>query len=146
MGKIRGIQLSCVRKMIGFTRSDTESLDEFMERSNGTIKRLLNQHSIDRWDFLAHRAIYTWAGWMARLALYDPARLTLAILNHQNWAYIKRIADANGGRQLHGRILRTWRWERPLHKYREDWQSIALDADRWNALLVEMSNWRSVHR
>jgi hypothetical protein len=146
LGKIRGVQQACVRKMLHFKRREVEDLDSFMMRTNGTIKNVLQTHNIDRWDFLAHKAVYVWAGWVARLRIYDQTRLSYEVLNDRDWQYISAIAAENNGRQLHGRILRTWRWERPLYKLNANWQDLAQDAATWDAELSNMSNWRSVHR
>ena len=146
LAKLRAVQYSCVRKMLGQVRLEGEPMDEFMATSNGAIKRLLAHHCIERWDINAHRAVYAWAGWMARLQIFDPTRLTLHVLNHWNWNYIQGIAASNQGRQLHGRKLRSWRWERPFYIYDPNWQALALDQDAWRASLKSMSLWRSVHR
>ena len=83
---------------------------------------------------------------MARLIIYDPLRLTYTVLKHTDWEYIRRVALENRGRQLHGRCLRIWRWEKPLYTYDEDWQITALDKDLWNSALNRMALWRMEHR
>ena len=146
LGKLRGMQYSCVRKMLSLSRETSESLADFMSRSNGIIRNLLNHHKVERWDLSSHRHVFSLAGWIARLRLHDPSRLTLHVLKYKDWSYLCQIAAENHGSQLHGRRLRIWRWERPLYTYDPDWQALAQDQTRGHAMITDMVVWRSVHR
>ena len=143
---LRALQSSLVRKMLSFSRLSGEDLASPMQRSNSIIKHMLKSHHIDRWDVVAHKLVFKWGGWVARLANHDLSRLTLSILRYKDWTYISGIADANNGNQLHGRILRTWRWERPLYKFRQDWQVFARDQNAWLSSLTQFSCWRQMNR
>ncbi len=113
----------------------------FMRRTEADITGTLHRFAVLSWDVLVRRNIFQWAGWVARLSHYDPQRLTFKILNHKNWRWIQSVAIANGGRQLHGRILKVWRWEALVYRFfvenlpGVDWQSAAQDANQWRDLI-----------
>ena len=69
---------------------------------------------------------------MARMSKYDKNRLTHRMLLYKDWDWIDRFARQKGGRQHHGRILRVWRWERPLYKHYKDWKAEAMDKIEWD--------------
>ena len=146
--KLRGLQFSMVRKMIGPSRGDSESLEDFMIRTNSKIKHLLCHHDIDRWDYVSHRNVFKWGGWLARLSVHDPNRLTYRVFRHKDWNWIQlSVAAFNKGRQLHCRRLHTWRWERPIFKALGlDWHSLAADKEEWEAQLDSLASWRCLHR
>ena len=136
-----------IRKMIGFKREDAESMDDFMERSNGCIKNLIQMSGVMPWDLHSHHEVFQRAGVLSRTGIYAPHRLTSLVFKYKDWALISSIADSNNGRQRHGRYLRTWRWERPLYKsFGLDWQSLAQEKDSWNARATEFVFWRSRNR
>ena len=56
------------------------------------------------------------AGHVARIQAYDQGRLTVEPLHWINKKWIDIVAASNGGRQLHCRKLKVWRWERTLVK------------------------------
>eukprot|EP00973_Karenia_brevis_P004047 556931-Karenia_brevis.AAC.1 len=99
--------------MLHFKRRSEESMDDFMSRTNGTIKRLPILHGRVTWDRLVHREVFKWAGWLSRLYLDSQLRISRVVFRHKDWNWIQQIASQNNGRQLHCRYLRTWRWERP---------------------------------
>ncbi len=130
-----------IRKMMHFRKADTESLVPFMERSEKSITNIMQMHSVLSWDTLARRNVFKWAGWVARLQIHDPLRITLDILRHRNWNWICSIADENRGRQLHGRYLHTWRWEKLVYNFfdnnfpGQDWFTVAQDVNAWMGIV-----------
>ncbi len=133
--------------MLFFKRGESESLDDFFQRTNGSIKRILRESGIRAWDETAHVEVHRWAGVLARLNFYDPARLTSRVFLYRDWNWIHSIAQRNRGRQLHGRILRTWRWERPLYAfYGTNWQSKALENEAWADDANRFLEFRLLHR
>ena len=124
-GLLRETQRSMIRKMLRFSKKEGETAEDFMTRTNSTIKHIREHCQVERWDIYYYRCIYRWAGHMARIGKYEESRLTFRILKYKNWAWIKKIADQNNGRQLHCRILRIWRWERSLYKWDPNWSDKA---------------------
>ena len=115
--QLRGVQRSMFRKMCGFKKQDSEDLPTFMQRTNRSMSALVLRFGVTSWDVIARRLVFTWGGWVARLASFDPNRLTLLVLRHKDLAWIQQVASDNRGRQLHCRILKTWRWEASIFKY-----------------------------
>ena len=115
--KLRGVQRSMIRKMSKFFRGEEETIEMFMSRTNEIITSTMISHGMTSWDVIVRRNVFKWAGWVARLAYFDEDRITLKVLRHKNWEWLSVIAAQNKGRQLHGRILKTWRWERLLYSY-----------------------------
>ena len=68
-----------IRKMMNFKRRDAETLEAFMERSNVNINDQMASHGILPWDVVARRNIFKWAGWVSRLRVFDPDRITLKV-------------------------------------------------------------------
>ena len=130
-----------IRRMISFKLVETESAEEFMQRTNSYIKHLLVDNNIPQWDLVYHSEVFKWAGWMIRSNTAND--LARAVLFHKNWAWIQIVASQNYGRQCHGRMLRTWRWERPLYKFLgEEWWTYSMDKDNWFDLLESFLKWR----
>ncbi len=80
---------------------------------------------------------------------YEPNRETVQFLRYKNWEELQVFASQNGGRQHHGRYLRTWRWEKPLYKFFEgngNWEEAAQNLEAWEASVDEMVYWRNRHR
>eukprot|EP00973_Karenia_brevis_P020119 2761186-Karenia_brevis.AAC.1 len=129
--------------MMRFNRGAAESMEQFMERSAGTIKHVKARHSIENWDELYHKSVFSWAGHLARISLYDVARVSYQALLHKDWAWIRSQSDPRGC-QHHCRRFKAWRWERPLYKFwgNVDWKTKAVDKEAWNARLNEMVQWR----
>ena len=127
--------------MMHFKKRETEDLAYFMERTNRSITGVMKHHGVVTWDVLARRNIFKWAGWVARLAHFDPERITLDILHLKNWNWICNIASQNNGNQLHCRKLHTWRWEKLIYSYFDEnfplqsWHEIAQDAQGWEAIV-----------
>ena len=144
---VRDVQRSMIRKMLGQARREDEELADFMQRSNSNIKNLMNHHNVLPWDLLVHRHSFRWAGKLVQIKVENPTRLTSLVFCHKDWSWIKCIAGQNRGRQLHGRCLHTWRWERPFYKgLGDNWQVIAADALDWQTRERDFLTWRSVNR
>ena len=126
--------------MLRFSRGENEELQPFMQRTNGVISSIMDSYGIISWDSTVRRNVFKWAGWVARLAFHDEQRITLIILRQKDWFWISIIASHNGGRQLHGRILKTWRWERLLYSYaaenypKQSWFDLAQDPISWSKI------------
>jgi hypothetical protein len=139
--KLRGLQRKMVRRMIGFKKREGESIDEFMHRTEASITSLLRIHGCVSWDVYARRTVFKWAGWMARLSFFDPARITLKVLQHKDLEWLQAIKYENRGRELHGRYIKVWRWETMLFNFTrenfpgEQWFQIAQDEERWNGII-----------
>jgi len=137
-----------LQKMLRFRPRVDESKEDFMIRVNCRLKHIKQLHRVIAWDILYHRSVFKWAGHVVRIQQYDAARLTHKVLAHKCWRWIQTVARQNRGNQLHGRRLRTWRWERPLYKYLGDecWETAAQDKLEWNSKLDAMTEWRRTHR
>ena len=121
---IREVQRKMVRKMLRFKKAEEENIEDFMHRTNRTITNLMTNHRVKLFDALSHRAVFRWAGYLARTSFLFPSRWTTIVFKHKDWAWIQVVARENHGSQLHGRHLKTWRWERPLYRYfGEGWQT-----------------------
>lgn len=148
LSKIRGVQYSMVRKMMFFKRGEHELQDFFFMRTTGAIKHILALHSFKTWDEVSHIEVHRWAGTLARLACQDPVRATSHVFAYKDWNWIQdTIACHNKGRQLHGRYLHTWRWERPIYNYYgQNWQNRAQDIDSWKSDLPNYLEHRLQNR
>ena len=147
--KLRGVQQRMVRKILQPTRFKMETQDDFCKRTGSMIKHFMLRRGAVPFDEVYHREVYKWAGWVVRI---EGERLTKEVLMFKNWDWLKNMSAQFGGRQQHGRILRTWRWERPLYKFfdtcTEDtrWQEVAKDKASWVAQLDKMVRWRTNNR
>ena len=69
------------------------------------------------------------------------------VITWLNYDYLENLMERNNGRQVHGRILRTWRWERPFYKLVGDnWPSLARDVNQWDSMQTELIHKRSTCR
>ena len=102
-----------IRKMIRFSKRPWESTEFFMARTNGIIKRVLDQNGIERWDLSYHRLYYSWAGSLGKMAQVHEERMVLQILRWKNIGWIMQL-QAKFGCQTHHRKLKAWRWESRL--------------------------------
>ena len=138
--QLRGVQRKMIRRMCNFRKWPEEDLDQFMRRTERTISDALYRHDIVSWDVQARREKFRWAGWVARLQIFDSARVTLHILLHQDLGWIRTIAAQNAGRQCHGRYLKPWRWETLLDTFFNEnhcgsrWQDYAKGVSAWHEL------------
>ena len=138
---LRGVQRSMVRKMCRYVKNDGETIDEYMRRTEAAISGLMVRHRVKPWDTVARQAVFKWAGWVARLGQLDNKRLTYAVLQHKNLKWVYQIAAQNAGRQMHGRYIRTWRWESILQRHFDVsqngtyWQDSARDYEVWQGIV-----------
>ena len=145
--KLRDLQRSMTRKMMHFKYRPDDTMDSFMHRTESSISHVFDIHNVQLFDELAHRAVFRWAGKLTQIQLLDPSRLTSIVFGHKDWDWIQVVASQNNGRQLHGRRLRTWRWERPLYKFFGDnWKVFAQDPAEWASLERNFLNWRRMNR
>ena len=82
--KLRGVQQSMIRKMLGLRCRSHESLEEFCIRYARSVKHVLRENGQEAWDAKYFRLYFVWAGRVQRLALTDPLRLTYQALNLKN--------------------------------------------------------------
>ena len=114
-------------------------------RSMAEGRRRRLHRTIPPWDSVYHGELFKWAGWVMRSESSND--LAKAVMFHKNWTWIQIVASQNYGRQCHGRMLRTWRWERPLYNYLGDeWWTHALDRDHWLNLVEPFLKWRHLNR
>jgi len=147
LATLRAVQYTMIRKMMGFCKGIDETMDEFMLRSNSSIKHIMAMHGVLGWDLLAHRSGYRWAGKLVQLQVQDPSRVSVAIFAHRDWKWIQEVAERNSGRQLHCRILKVWRWERPFYKFAgTDWKLAAVSSDYWRESEKDFITWRKNNR
>ena len=147
LATLRGLQMKMLRKIMRFKKTEEEDIAAFMSRTNTTMNNLMACHRVKTWDALAHRAVFRWAGTIARISVFFLDRWTTTVFQHKDWSWIQAVARDNHGRQLHGRNLRTWRWERPLYKYLgENWQQQAADIENWQSMEDDFLIWRALNR
>ncbi len=113
-------------------------------------------HDVGNWEAMIHREHFSWAGWVARLAHFDPNRPTFRVLTHKLHRDVVRRAKERGREnrpdQGHGRRLHVWQWERALFKlpasltHGEYWLEAALDPRAWAKSLDQLVAHRSKHR
>ena len=147
LAKLRDTQYKMIRKMVKFKKAPEETIDVFMERTNSFIKHLIIDNDSEPWDYSYHREVYKWAGTSMKIHTCDKSRLSACVYNHKDWAWIQFIASQNGGRQLHGRYFKAWRWERPLYNYLGiGWKSRAADFNEWMEGAMDFVQWRALNR
>ena len=148
--QLRGVQQAMERKLLGLKKTEGETAGEYVHRSNTALAELHKTFNRFSWSVEYHKSVYSLGGHFSRIHKYDPGRLTNAILRYKDWSWISHIASQNGGRQLHGRRLRTWRWERAFYKRFPwepgAWHTVAADKVSWSSRLEELAVWRDKHR
>ena len=141
--RLRGVQRSMIRKMLHFKYRDGETMSDFMHRTESSISANIDRHNVISFDTLSDRAVFRWAGKLVQISLNFPDRLTSLVFGHKDWDWIQGIAQQNKGRQLHGRCLRIWRWERPMYKcLGNDWKILAQDESEWLSRESLFLEWR----
>jgi hypothetical protein len=150
LSQLHGAQQDVIRKMLRIKRHKAETMTDYCIRCARAVRHVMETHGIEPWDAHYHRLVFKWAGHTCRMNSYDPSRATTKVFNYKNCSWIRTVAAQNAGNQLHCRRLRTWRWERPLHKYfegrSETWDHAANDKSRWTNLLDDMVTWRCHNR
>ena len=106
---------------------------------------------VDDLDIVALRHHFGMAGHVSRVCTQDNSRLVGAIFKYRDYERLDGIAADNYGRQLHGKKLRVWRWERPLAKYAKQhewssWHDMAQDKRFWLSNLDHFARWTRLHR
>ena len=152
LAKLRATQQAMVHKMLAPKRESYEDLAVFLVRVARTRKQLMNKHNFQSFDAIFHRLVFEWGGHVYRMSSYDPQRWTHQVLLLTNWSWIQLIASQNSGSQLHCRMLKVWRWERPLYKFflghnkYSCWEEAAADKHVWKSLVPEFVAWRLINR
>ena len=144
LAKLRDCHQKMLGKILNLHANPGEGVETYMARRGATIKDFRRRHEIELFDAHYHRLHFGWGGHLARMGNYDRDRISFQTLIFKDWKWIKSVADRNGGRQLHGRCLRTWRWERPLYKFagNSNWMEAAGDKRTWISQLDGMVTWR----
>jgi len=145
LAKLRGVQRKMVRAALGIPRRPEEKVDEYSWRVQSAVNRAIERYSTP-WDIKYHQKLFGTAGHLARLAKYDPGRVSGRILffKNLNWIYDQQ---KKFGSQRHCRRFRVWRWERPIHRFLgPNWTQLALEKEAWNAQLPAYLAWRRVNR
>ena len=110
-----------LRKMVGVKPRPRESLAEALTRVATIARDARARARLPDWRSRFHMARWRWAGHLARINSYDPTRLSVRAMKWRNWNWLRDYSKRNGGRQHHGRQLRTWRWEYQIYKFQPDW-------------------------
>ena len=132
-----------IRKMLHFKYRDGETMSDFMHRTESSISANIDRHNVISFDTLSDRAVFRWAGKLVQISLNFPGRLTSLVFGHTDWDWIQGIAQQNKGKQLHGRCLRIWRWERLMYKcLGNDWKILAQDESEWLSRESLFLDWR----
>ena len=117
LDNLKGLHRKMLRKMIGMRRPAEMTVEEYMIKTNGVINNITSRHDIISLDVVALKNHLGWAGHVSRISTEFPDRLVGKILKWRGSEWLKMVQEQNNGRQLHCRMLRTWRWERPLVRY-----------------------------
>ena len=150
--RLRGVQRSMIRKMMGFRQGDGEGLPHFVARTEKAISEAIAKYTRP-WDEMVDRRVYGLAGHMARLAAREPGRASVWAFEYRNYKWMVGQSDSKGN-QGHSRYLHTWRWEKPIYKYWRvvhrtkpgEWHEKASDVRGWNECLENFIEWRKVNR
>ena len=151
LSNLKGLQLKMLRKMFSGKRPPDMSLDFYLKNVHSRVKDIKARHNVQDLDVIALRHHFAWAGHVSRLATEDPQRLVGKVLKFRDREWLDLISAQNRGRQLHCRILKTWRWEQPLYKYASflgigSWHDLAKCKRSWISKLDEMALWFRDHR
>ena len=132
--QLSSLQFKMIRKMIKFSKRPWESKEFFMARTNGIIKRVLEQNDIERWGISYHRPLcYSGAGSLGKITRVHEDRMVLQILRWKNIGWVTQL-QARFGCQTHHRKLRVWRWESKLVQILSlHWIELAKDRASWIA-------------
>ena len=149
--KVRGVQQHMWRKILRIRQKPNELNDFYHHRVAALSARIRQKLNVPCWSDTYAKAIWTFAGHIARLGEYDPNRPTHQVLLLQNRNFLKKTEIANRGSQLHGYRFRVWRWERHFYNYTEkgnlgDWMNIAQSRRAWTEHLELWLDWRKHHK
>ena len=120
--------------MVRLRRGSEESLADFMARYGSTIKEIKQADNFKEFDQVYFQSVFNWGGHVARMVHYDAQRLTHRVLHHKLWRKVQDIAVEHDGDQLHGRVLRIWRWEHILYSFfrQASWTEVAQNQTKWS--------------
>ena len=83
------IQRDMFQIMVGMRLRDPETVDDFCVRRNKKKRKHQREElSPSPWDGMVYKSVYTWAGLVSRLSLYDSNRLTHHALMHTSYRHI----------------------------------------------------------
>ena len=89
---------------------------------------------------------FDWMGYVARLQLYDPQRVTYKVFRYKDMRYVIAL-KAQFGHQTHGRRFHQWRLEWDIWKFMgPDWTNAALDERNFNWRIDAFLEWRHMRK
>ena len=136
LSRLRAIQDKALRRILNFPRKQDENAGAYMERVRHVIKDLKQRYEFMDFPDIYHGMYFEWAGHLARIPQYDATRIATQVTYWKDMTSIKRF-EASAGNQGHRRVLRTWRWERPVFKFfkekkKQIWQVAAQSRREWS--------------
>ncbi len=113
-----------------------------MKRTTVQIGKAVQETGTYWWDDYLLKQIYTWAGHVGRMTVYDPYRYALKTLQHRGRRYLLSLR-AQFGQECHGRRFHVWRWEKMFYNYfGTDWMQCTLDSDKWFDEFHQWLQWK----
>ncbi len=139
----RGLHRRMLRKIVGVQRPEDMTLADYMHHVNFVVSRYAESFGTVWWDEAALKAVYTWAGHVGRMSIYNPERLVYRALVHRNRQYLLHLERTHGN-QCHGHRIHTWRWERALYGfYGSEWVAQTINNDCWLDSFQKWLWWRT---
>jgi hypothetical protein len=139
---IRGMQGAMIRKMLGWKRPPEIELGEYMLTTARKVKRAVESSGLMWWDEYLLKQIYSWAGHLGRMSVYDPSRVALQSIQHKGRRYLISLQE-EFGQQCHGKRFHVWRWEKMFYNYfGADWMQCTLDSDKWFDKFHQWLQWK----
>ena len=86
---LRELQRKMIRRMLGFQYLQGEDIEGFMRRTNRIISNVIARHGVMTWEYMAHRNLFRFAGFIARTCGKDPLRITSRVFRHKDWNWIQ---------------------------------------------------------
>ena len=134
--KINALQQKLSNFVQHFIRFRGEADGSYFYRRNKSLKELRIREYIARWSDVLNARYYEFAGHLGRLKLYDPARLTVSVMQWKDIESLERLQYTTGT-QGHAQRLRVWRWEQPIFNFFKQhslrWQNVCLDREWWES-------------
>ncbi len=139
---IRTMHGAMIRKMLGLKRDPDSSLGEYMRHTSIQINKAMTACGVLWWDDYFLKQIYSWAGHIGRMAVYDPSRVVLQTLKHKSRKYLLSL-QSQFGQQCHGRRFHVWRWEKAFYDhFGEDWMYRTIVSETWDDGFLAWLSWR----
>ena len=89
------------------------------------------RYGFERWDLQFLGRIHSWAGHVARMAVWGPERYLVHALRYRDHRYLASLREMFG-QELHGRRFQVWRWEKMfVDIYGLNWWEVAKDPEAW---------------